>query len=529
MPREKGGQEVPSRQRAFLASLPALLLDLFELRGPFLILCAHGRNLGVDLFPGSRDESARLLLGPDLLEELPDGRLCRVKERLDQNSYATRREPRRFVQDQGAILAQGALDLDGVGAHINTPGVSHHCNAAEGTMAPWTLTARWVFPVAGPPLERGRVVVAGERIVGVEAAGGRVDLDLGNAAIVPGLVNAHVHLDLSGFQKPVQPGADFPAWLRAVIEHRRQTPPEQGETDIRAGLEESLRAGVTLLGDIAGGGLSASILRAAPVRSVCFRELLGLSVERADAAWTAAEGWLRDNPATATFRPGLSPHAPYSVRESLYRACVGSLPIATHLAESADEMRLLAQRDGPFVPFLQALGVYDPSGLVRDVPALLGMLAPVPRLLLVHGNYLDPDMPLPAGASVVYCPRTHALFGHSPHPYRRFRERGVRVALGTDGRSSNPDLSILEEARWLARRDPTLPREDLLRMITLDGAATLGWDDETGSLEPGKSADLVVVPLPAREGEPYGLLFDGQEPPARTLFRGAWQEPRLTS
>jgi cytosine/adenosine deaminase-related metal-dependent hydrolase len=391
-------------------------------------------------------------------------------------------------------------------------------------MALWNLTARWIFPVAGPPLERGVIVIDGDRIVAVEPVAGRADLDLGNVAILPGLVNAHVHLDLSGFREPVQPGRDFPAWLRQVIDHRRGTSPVRTEGDIRTGLDESLRAGVTLLGDIAGGGLSAPVLRDAPVRSVCFFELLGLSAERADSMWRQAETWLRDNPPTPTFRPGLSPHAPYSVRQSLYAASVGSFPLATHLAESVDEIQLLDHRDGPFVPFLQALGVYDPAGLVGNVPELIATLSPVPRVLLVHGNYLAPDTPVPANASVVYCPRTHALFGHPPHPYRRFLENSVRVVLGTDGRSSNPDLDILAEARWLARHDPTLPGEILLGMITRDGADALGWADEVGTLEPGKSADLVVVPLPEREGEPYSLLFSGTEPVTRTLFRGAWRE-----
>ncbi len=396
-------------------------------------------------------------------------------------------------------------------------------------MAPWSLTARWVFPVSGPPLHRGHVVIADDRIAAVEPdRGQRADIDLGEAAILPALVNAHVHLDLSGFRTPILPGPDFPAWLRTVVGHRRTASREQTLTDVRAGLAETLRAGVGLVGDIASGGLSADVLRDASIRSTVFFELLGLSRERAGFLWDAALTWLREHPPTPTFRPGLTPHAPYSVRGGLYRAvgrlASSGLPVATHLAESADEMALLERRDGPFVPFLEALGVHDPAGLVASSAEVIAALSPAPRLLLVHANHLDPETPLPQTASVVYCPRTHAAFGHPPHPYRRLLERGVRVVLGTDGRSSNPDLDILAEARWLHRREPTLSADVLLRMITLDAADALGWADECGSLEPGKSADLTVVPLPF-DGEPQAALFASAAGVSRTLFRGAWRSP----
>lgn len=397
-------------------------------------------------------------------------------------------------------------------------------------MASWSLTARWVFPVSRPPLRHGRVVVAADRLVAIEPDRGEpADLDLGDAALLPALVNAHVHLDLSGFRTPVPPGPDFPAWLRTVVGHRRAATPDQTLADVRAGLDESRRAGVGLVGDVAGGGLSAAVLGDAPVRSTVFFELLGLTRERAGPQWDAALAWLRDHPPTATFRPGLTPHAPYSVRASLYRAAgrraAGGLPVATHLAESADELALLGRRAGPFVPFLESLGVYDPAGLVAAPAEVIAALAPAPRLLLVHANYLDPETPLPPTATVVYCPRTHAAFGHPPHPYRRLLDRGVPVVLGTDGRSSNPDLDVLAEARWLRRHDATLPGDVLLRMVTLDAADALGWAAECGSLEPGKSADLAVVPLPAGDGEPHALLFDAEAAGRRyRLFRGAWDE-----
>src|SRR5436190_5760082 len=190
---------------------------------------------------------------------------------------------------------------------------------AEIQSSPWTLTARWVFPVSGPPLPRGTVTIAGDRILAVEPHGEQTaDLDLGNAALLPGLVNAHTHLDLSGLRGQVPPSADFTAWLRAVIRHRRAQSPERVEEDIRAGLLESLSYGTTLLGDIASQGGSWPMLAVAPVRAVVFYELLGLPPDRAEHALAGAKVWLEAHPATPTCRPGLSPHAPYSVRHSLF-------------------------------------------------------------------------------------------------------------------------------------------------------------------------------------------------------------------
>src|SRR5205814_8406147 len=124
----------------------------------------------------------------------------------------------------------------------------------------------------------------------------------------------------------------------------------------------------------------------------------------------------------------------------------------------------------------------------------------------------------PPPSTLVYCPRTTAAFGHPPHPFREFLQRGVRVALGTDSLASNPDLDLLAEMRFVHQRHPDFPGDALLRMGTLSGAEALGWADETGSLTPGKSADLVVVPLPDIDGDPYQLLFESPQPVARTMF-----------
>jgi aminodeoxyfutalosine deaminase len=390
--------------------------------------------------------------------------------------------------------------------------------------AEWTLTARWVLPVAGPPLEGGLVTVAGERIAAVEPHGTRrADVDLGDAAVMPGLVNAHTHLDLTGLRGLAPPSPDFTGWLRQVIAYRRSRTLVEVVEDVRTGLAECLRCGTTLLGDVSGDGTSWNFLASAPLRAVVFREVLGLSRDRAAQAWTDLDPWLHAHPATPTCRPGTSPHAPYSVRAALiFGAANRGVPSAIHLAESAAEQELLGHRRGPFVPFLRELGVWEPDGLVEDVGHVFQLCNGLASILFIHCNYLPPDSPVPANGSIVYCPRTHAAFGHPAHPFREFLARGVRVALGTDSLASNPDLDLLAEARFLPQRHPDLSGADLLRMATLAGAEALGWADETGSLEPGKSADLVVVPLPPAEGDPHNLVMTSKLPVQRVLIRGRW-------
>jgi cytosine/adenosine deaminase-related metal-dependent hydrolase len=195
---------------------------------------------------------------------------------------------------------------------------------------PWTLTARWVFPVDAPPLERGRVAVAGDRIAGVGPCDGPADVDFGEAAVIPGLVNAHTHLDLTGLRGQAPPSPDFTGWLRKVIAFRRSRPPEQVRQDVHEGLAESVRFGTTLLGDISGDGGSWDVLADAPLRAVVYREFLGLPADRASGAWERLDDWLVARTPTPTCRPGVSPHAPYSVRSCLFFAaatcCCGWRP-----------------------------------------------------------------------------------------------------------------------------------------------------------------------------------------------------------
>lgn len=387
-----------------------------------------------------------------------------------------------------------------------------------------TLRVGWVFPVAGPPLRDGIVAWRGETIQEVASYRGQsITVHLPDAAVIPGLVNAHIHLDLTHLSGRCPPGSDFTAWLSEVIQMRRASTPEEIQAGIRAGVAESLAAGVTCVGDIDGGGDAAQVLAGQPLRAVVFREMLGLPAANAERSRSEAARWLAQPTGGRVLR-GLSPHAPYSAHRSLWQwADEQAVPVAAHLAESQAELKLLAHHAGPFVPFLEGLGVWSPDGLIASVEEPLESAAR--PWVIAHGNYFPlAAWPVLWRHHVVYCPRTHAAFGHAPHPFARMLRAGINVALGTDSRASNPDLDLWQEVRWLWSRWPaSLPPSELLAMATQRGAQALGH--EVGVLTPGAPADLVVMPLPdegAASGEPYETLFAALGDGRRVVLAGQW-------
>ncbi len=392
-----------------------------------------------------------------------------------------------------------------------------------------TFTARWIFPVASPPLFRGTIVIRGHVIESVDPHGVRTaDEDLGNVALVPGLVNPHTHLDLSGARGLIPPTDPdhFTDWLRGVIAYRRSRTPEQVQADIRAGLAECMRFGTTLVGDIAAEGASWDAIVEAKIRGVVFKEWLGFSSSRLGDVKVDGTKWAQRY--LELCRPGVSPHAPYSVSTAaVHTLGLLRVPLAIHWAESPAELDLIRAHAGPFKDFLQDLGLWETAEkeLIPSHSSMTSWLGlKGNQVLFVHANYPFEDAIWRSNQSIVYCPRTHAAFRHPPHPFREFLKRGVRVCLGTDSLASNPGLDILAEARFVSAKYPEFPGQTLLKMITLSGSEALGWANETGSLEPGKSADFVAVPLPGDEAaDPHELLFADHAGERRTLFRGAWR------
>lgn len=409
--------------------------------------------------------------------------------------------------------------------------------------------ARFVFPATSSPIAGGVVTVVGGRIVAVGREGeGPPPIDLGDVAILPGLVNAHVHLEFSDLKTPLgQPGMRFPEWIRCVVEHRSSTKADRLAA-ISAGLEESLSFGTTTLGEIATGVWDATPYGASPIQCTAFYELIAIADEQIeDRCQLAAEHLARDGrlqPVTSeqevsgshsipAWHAGLSPHAPYTVHPKVVRRLVqlsarAGAPLAMHLAESPEELELMSSGTGLFVEALTARGFWNPRAIPPGTRPMdyLRDLSSAPRSLVIHGNYLD-EQEIAFVAehadrmSLVYCPRTHEFFGHPAHPLPSLLEQGANLALGTDGRSSNPDLDLLAEMRTVARRFPEIPPAEVLRLGTIRGAMALGCEAQCGSLEVGKRGDLTMIPIGSAQVEdPHELLFASEATTAGTIIQG---------
>lgn len=392
------------------------------------------------------------------------------------------------------------------------------------------LRARWVFPVDVEPIENGIVEVSHGKIAGISAAGDPRAIDLGNTALLPGLVNAHTHLELSDLDAPLEPRTPFSDWLESVIAHRRRRATDGIDVAaaVRAGCAESLSTGTTLVGDIVSSEWEAGWLPDARPGTIAFLELLGLTPERIAPQLEAARRHLRTEiDSVPEVIRGLSPHAPYSVHPELFHRLVdlasqSRAPLAMHLAETRAELELLADGTGPFVAFLSRLGAWRPDAIPSGTQIIdyLRPMARLDRALVVHGNYLAASeirfLAQAPGISVVYCPRTHAFFGHEPHPWQTLLTTGINVALGTDSRASNPDLNLWNEILFLREAFPDVSPATLLELGTRRGARALGREEHLGTLTPGKRADLTLVSLPENDpGDPYRALLSPESRPAR--------------
>jgi cytosine/adenosine deaminase-related metal-dependent hydrolase len=392
--------------------------------------------------------------------------------------------------------------------------------------------ARWIFPVDSEPVENGIIEIQHGRIVAVHATPDPKAEDLGNVAIIPGLINAHTHLEFSDLANPVEPARPFSNWIRAVVEQRRN---RIGPSAVDRGVQESCQSGTTTLGEIATSDWPRGEFPASNLRTVLFRELLGLLPEQANQQLTIARTHLELNPTESNLIRGLSPHAPYSVHPDLFHQLVElanefQAPLAVHLAETKSELELLSHGTGELVEMLADFGVWQPNIISLGTKPLdyLRSLEKLDHVLIVHGTYLSvEEMDFLAehpNMTVVYCPRTHHYFGHEEHPWQELLNRNINVAMGTDSRASNPNLSLWEELCFLHDRYPGVAPKTLLELGTLSGARALGLDDETGRLSVGKSADFAVVSADNfRSGnDAYLQLFDQKHCITRTMHAGRW-------
>jgi cytosine/adenosine deaminase-related metal-dependent hydrolase len=388
--------------------------------------------------------------------------------------------------------------------------------------------ADWVLPVSDAPIRDGWIGIADGRLAAIGAGPAGEAADLGRVALLPALVNAHTHLELSHLHGRVPPGDDFTRWIEALMALRREYP-DAVDPEIRDGARAAMAAarssGTGLVGDVSNTLVTVPLLREAGLAARVFYELLGFNapdpagrVAAAREAARAAEG--------GDVRISLAPHAPYSVSPALFRAIRADMDAApapvssVHLGESAQEIEFLQQGTGPFRRLLEELGVWteewSPPG--TSPVAYLSDLGFLDRCVVaVHGVQLDGnDLSHLAslGVTLVSCPRSNRHVGVGDPPLEAFYAMDVDVAFGTDSLASADDLNLFAELSAARRLAPRVGARRLIESATLVGARALGFEQEFGSLEPGKRAAVIAVPLPEGVVDVEEYLVGGIEPGA---------------
>jgi aminodeoxyfutalosine deaminase len=410
---------------------------------------------------------------------------------------------------------------------------------------PFILRARLVLPIGLPPVENGAVLVSGSRIAAVstwrnlsaEHAGSVVDL--GDVVLMPGLVNAHCHLDYTDMAGMLPPPKVFIHWLQLMVETKAGWSESEYAASWQRGAQMLLRTGTTTVGDIeAVPQLLPAMWQASPLRVFSFLEMLGITNRRTPQIILDEALRKLGSLKHPRCRAGLSPHAPYTTLPELLNltareACRHHRRVCTHLAESPVESEMFQHGRGPMFEWLQRSG--------RDM-ADCGHRSPVQHLercgllnenlLAVHVNYLargEAQLLGRRNVSVAHCPRSHFYFQHGPFPRRQLARAGVNICLGTDSlasviktRRDRPELNLFEEMRALVKAEPDLSPRAIIRMATVNGARALGMSGQVGELIPGACADLIAFPVTAGRAQLWEQVLHHAGPISASMINGKW-------
>lgn len=384
------------------------------------------------------------------------------------------------------------------------------------------LTAKYVLPISTPPIENGSVVIDGSTIIAVGKRDEIVERfpdaeveDFGEAAILPGFVNCHSHLEVTSMRGALDDVEhDFSAWLLKLNDMRAGLSDEDIRKAAIAGAVEGMQAGVTCFGDIGRYGVAGfEALKQVGLRGILFQETEfspdDQTAESDFAALIEKFESLRETE-TDLVKVGISPHSPYTVSPKLFQliadfAVKNNIKLTIHAAESTNEDELLRQGTGFFTDVYKKYNVTWQSPHCSTIEYLdrLGVLGAKPLLAhCVTVSEGDIELIARSGSSIAHCPKSNAKFGHGYAPFEAFLEKGIAVGLGSDSVASNNVCDILEESRFaaLAARNRAgtkrfITAKEMLEVSTLGGAKALGLDHLIGTLEPGKQADIIAVSL----------------------------------
>ena len=382
------------------------------------------------------------------------------------------------------------------------------------------IRARTVVTMDGAPIENGAVAVLGNRIVDV----GRVDdvktrnvgntVDLGEQVLLPGLINAHCHLDYTGLRGRIAPQKCFAEWIRAINAEKAKLSPDDYLASINEGFAEARKFGTTAVANLTAFPELISEVQP-PIRTWWFVELIDIRApehanELVDSAIESLRG-ARPEPVLSEVEGGapwgLAPHTLFTASKDLFRRC-GEIAqredilLTTHLAESREEMEMFRAASGPLYEFIKSIGrPINDCGNETPLGLFVGALGDraLPQWIVAHLNELtESDFELLETSNsrfhIVHCPRSHNYFGHSPFAFDRLRSLGFNICLGTDSLASNETLSLFDEMRAFQNNFPRVSPEEIFQMVTVNPARALRSENALGQIRPGLGADLIAVP-----------------------------------
>ena len=373
------------------------------------------------------------------------------------------------------------------------------------------LTARLLLTMDGPPIEHGAVLIAGNEIAAVGPASELAQgdsVDLGDVVLMPGLINAHCHLDYSMMRWAIHAPKSFTGWVQRINALKRSLDSDDYLRAIARGFGELVKWGTTTVCNIESFPELMPHMPPPPIRTWWFYEMIDIRHRiTTDDVVAGALAFFQNRGSTlANF--GLSPHSPFTASTSLYRLandCAQSfaMPLTTHLAESREEFKMFRDASGPLHEFMASLGrPMGDCGAATPFMHLWNSGAVNGQCLLAHMNELTEDdfnllamLPRDDAPHVVHCPGSHAYFRHSPFPFRRLHELGVNLCVGTDSLASTDSLSLTGELRRLWKNEPWLTAEQLLQMVTVNPARALRRTSQLGKIAPGAWADLIALPV----------------------------------
>jgi len=382
----------------------------------------------------------------------------------------------------------------------------------------------------GEPIDNGAIAIVGNEIAGVgrfdevKAGHGGAVLDLGEQILLPGLINAHCHLDYTLLRGKIPPQKSFTDWIRAINERKAALSEDDYVTSINAGLAEVQKFGTTTVLNLEAFPQLLPRISRPPLRVWWCAEMIDVR-ERVSVHEVSENlgDWFEAHPEWfGGF--GLAPHAPFTASPQLFSAASKiswqqRLPITTHVAESREETQMFRDAGGPLFDFLKGIGrSMDDCGGHTPLWALMRTQVLDERWIIAHLNELtEDDFEVLARSNrfhIAHCPRSHTFFGHAPFELRRLRALGFNICLGTDSLASNSSLSLFPEMRELLRKHPWISPREVLEMATVNAAQAIGQGGTLGAIAPGSRADLIAIPFAEIGRDVFDAIitFEGTTP-----------------